>query len=277
MMHCEPEYRRRAREKATHDQERADRERDEANKEANQDKIIAALQAIAIEQARAEDTCAPKNKRETWLKLAEIIALAIAAAVGAVAVLVGNHDASEQRLVMNRQLTEMQTQSVILRAQIKAVLKLTGKRVPVPEGWKVEYAWENIGKSDATNMQWWQNMAVIPLSDNTTENNERVHKYDFTSKPETAAAQGSGITITSNDKIISPDQTITLQQGHDVADGKILIVFYGYAEYTDIFGAFYTVRYCHAVNFQSNGNRIDMTLPIILDLPCEKRTEKPHP
>jgi len=100
MAYREPEYRRRRREKAAEDQRRADQERDKSAEKADQNKIISALQAIAIEQASAENTRAPKNKRETWLKLAEIIALSVAAAVGAVAIIVGNHDASRQLSTM---------------------------------------------------------------------------------------------------------------------------------------------------------------------------------
>jgi hypothetical protein len=61
-----------------------------------------------------------------------------------------------------------------------------------------------------------------------------------------------------------------------IANRKEIPVIYGYIEYRDIFGAFYTVSFCQMVNIFWGGNgQITASAPAILESSCERRTEAP--
>lgn len=108
MLCGEPEYRRRRREEAAEGQRHADRERDEATKDARTEKLIFSIENITKRLEHSEDNTTPKNKSERRRHYLEILGLWAAAAVGLAAIVSGNHDAHEQRDVMQGQLRRMQ-------------------------------------------------------------------------------------------------------------------------------------------------------------------------
>ena len=110
MLHGEPEYRRRARQKAAKNQEAANREWDKAAQERRHKEIITTIKGIEEKLARAEDEATPKNKRERRWHKAEVSGLWAAAVVGVAAIVIGNLDAGSQRGVMQAQIDEMKAE-----------------------------------------------------------------------------------------------------------------------------------------------------------------------
>jgi hypothetical protein len=170
MLHGEPEYRRRRREEAEQNQHYADREWDEATKKAQVEKIAVAIKGVdkALKRAEDEDENCPKNKSERRWKIGEISGLWAAAAVGLIAVIIGNIDASHQLGVMRQQLTEMHVQSAIQRSEIKAALTVSVRRelIREPDGPAVSISavWTNIGKSDALKVKGWEDFMKVPMT-----------------------------------------------------------------------------------------------------------------
>lgn len=107
MPHREPEYRRRRRKEAEENQRYADREWDEATENTQVEKIVIAVEGIIQKLESAEDKKSPKNKDERRWKRREVCGLWAAAAVGLIAIVVGNVDAHRQRDTMQAQLDEM--------------------------------------------------------------------------------------------------------------------------------------------------------------------------
>jgi hypothetical protein len=197
-----------------------------------------------------------------------------AAAVGVIAIIVGNIDAGQQRRIMQNQVIEMQTQSTIQRAEIKATLQLTIERRALPTGFEIGIMWTNTGKSEAKAVRGWKTLAFIPMTGDATKDIKTIQQYDFlTPPPEAQGFTNRGIILAGeNMRFVVED--IPLQQITDAIAGKLAIVAYGYVEYSDIFGTAYTVRYCRGFNFEKSGTTAMLTLPLVLQLPCEERTEQ---
>jgi hypothetical protein len=275
MLHGEPEYRRRARQEAEQNQRYADREWDEAAQKRAQKEIITSFKGIEEKLDRAIDEKTAKNQGERRRHLAEIFGLWVAAFVGVAAIVQSCRDSSDQRNVTERQLNEMQTQSITQRAEVKGVLRLDLDTPTGPGGWDITTTWVNIGKSDALNVRGWKDTAVIPLVQDRAVNAATIEHYDFITAPPRVQLPSDGSTVLAGDHIMFISQKITLQQGIDTIAGKVILVSYGYIEYFDIFGTFYTVRFCRLFNFYTDGSTVTVTRPVILPLSCEKRTEKP--
>jgi hypothetical protein len=107
VLHREPEYRRRLRQKAEEDKRGADRERDEATQDARIEKIIGSVEHIVQQIDRYGDEKSPENKRKRRWDIAEVVGLWAAAFVGAAAIVIGSSDSHEQRDIMNGQMDVM--------------------------------------------------------------------------------------------------------------------------------------------------------------------------
>jgi hypothetical protein len=100
MLHREPEYRRRVRQQRENKQRDADFQAKETAQDSRIARLETSLNAIVtwIETYTNEDS--PQNKRKISREWWEIRALVAAAAVGAVAIIVGSGDASDTRREM---------------------------------------------------------------------------------------------------------------------------------------------------------------------------------
>jgi hypothetical protein len=252
MSHGEPEYRRRARQEAEKNQHYADREWDEATKKSEIRKIVVSVKGIIKELERSQDENTPKNKGERRRHWWEVSGLWAAAVVGAAAIIIGNWDASDQRRIMTDQVREMQTQSAIQRAEIKATLRVMLEPIQQVDGFGISPVWINSGKSDATGVRGWQNIALIPLIPGTLDS------YDFLTEPKESHMSVEGTVILGGDTIVWVTQKITNQQASEVAAKRIFPVMYGYIEYRDIFGTLYTIRYCRALPIVQDANSFSM-------------------
>jgi hypothetical protein len=105
----DPEYRRRIREKAEKDQQIAETERREANNKYNIEKIAAAIERVGQKLDRTNDEQTPQKKSDRRWERFGFLGLWFAGFVGIAAILVGTHDSSEQRGVMQGQLNTMQS------------------------------------------------------------------------------------------------------------------------------------------------------------------------
>jgi hypothetical protein len=173
--HGEPEYRRRRREEAKENQRSADRERDEATKNSHVEKIIAALNGIIENLKGSQDEKSPKNTGDRRRHVWEIGGLWAAATVGLLAIIIGNHDASQQIGIMQSQLNEMKSQRIITIAQTRANLRrdtsvhaLTEGRKPANTGEKIigfEFSpyWNNAGNTDAIDYRGWFNLRAFGI------------------------------------------------------------------------------------------------------------------
>jgi hypothetical protein len=103
---CEPEYRKRIREKTEQDKRRLKEEEQKSIEYSNIRQIIYSAEQIVKNLERHYDENQPKNKSDRRRNLFEILGLWAAAAVGALAIVTGSLDSYEQREVMNGQLNE---------------------------------------------------------------------------------------------------------------------------------------------------------------------------
>jgi hypothetical protein len=104
----EPIYRWRARKKTEKNQRNAEKERQKAAEDTKQHEIVRSLYTIFNEyQDHNNEERSRKYGDRVW-EIAGVAALLLAAAVGAIAILVGTNDSSELRGAMHEQLTEMQ-------------------------------------------------------------------------------------------------------------------------------------------------------------------------
>jgi hypothetical protein len=220
MLHGEAEYRRRAREKAAQDKQEADRERDKAAEYAHKQKIVVALNSLNEKIDGYQNQPHPKPKREWPWKLAETLGLWLAAAVGAIAVLVGNHDATDQRTVMQGQLDSMEN------AQ-RPWISFSADLVPIKSGepLKLTIQWKNVGHTPAFQMfnQSWlwpvkkgesppgalTKLGVIP-------NGGAIKSHGFLLPGQFAnqnVSWNNGILLTTDDIKLLEDNQITLWSG----------------------------------------------------------------
>jgi hypothetical protein len=103
----EPEYRRRIREKTEEDEHKTETERQKSANITKNYEVIRSIYAIHQEYQRYNNEERSRKQGDRFWEIAGVAGLWIAAAVGIAAILVGSHDASEQRGVTQRQLSEM--------------------------------------------------------------------------------------------------------------------------------------------------------------------------
>jgi hypothetical protein len=164
----------------------------------------------------------------------------------------------------------MQVQSAIQRSQTKAVVRLGIK--PLSNG--VEPVWTNIGKSDALKARGWRHLTIIPITHDPQKDKEVLEGQDFFTRPDDSEMAPEGTTIVQGNSMEQAVAIISIEQAGDAADGNSMIVLYGYFEYSDIFDAFVTVRYCAKIDIRRNGPRFAFNENGILPLPCNKRSEE---
>ncbi|HEY3910649.1 MAG TPA: hypothetical protein VGM07_12265 [Stellaceae bacterium] len=107
----EPEYRRRIRQQAEHNQQRADDERHRAAESVDIEKIVVAINTIDEKYDRETHKEHTRKKWDRRWEVMGVIGLWGAAIVGVAAVWVGNSDSERQRKVMQGQLVSMQSAS----------------------------------------------------------------------------------------------------------------------------------------------------------------------
>src|SRR5580704_4891357 len=95
--HNEPKYRRRIREKAGKDQQKAEAERQKAADSAKHYEIVRSIYAVVQEYQRYTNEERSRKQGDRYWEKAGVFGLWLAAAVGVAAIWFGTHDASEQR------------------------------------------------------------------------------------------------------------------------------------------------------------------------------------
>lgn len=238
----EPEYRRRRREEAEQNQRYADREWDEATKDAQVNKIIIAIKGVVEKLERAEDKETPKNKDERRWKKREVLGLWAAAAVGVAAIVVGNIDASHQRDVMQRQLDEMRKQRIATAAQLRASMTREQRSVnPIDSnnnlagpgeqiaGWIISPSWTNAGSTSAIEWRGWYDLRVF-----SAPPNKRVGPFQCPpSQPPTPLPKGR--TIVQGGTFLQLAKKILVADALSAKEGTSYILMWGHAEYRDEF------------------------------------------
>ena len=117
MLHREPEYRRRIREKTEQNQSATYRERQESAQDARIEKIIGSVERLVKQVDRYADEKSPENKCKRRWEKAEVFGLWAAALMGLIAIAVSTCDADRQRGVMIAQSNLMQGQMDEMKAQ----------------------------------------------------------------------------------------------------------------------------------------------------------------
>jgi hypothetical protein len=177
-----------------------------------------------------------------------------------------------QLRVMQSQLTEMQSQSAIQRAEMKAVLRL--QFVPeVKNDTRMTPVWTNAGKSNANGVKSWGDIAFIKLSGDPIKDYLTVTRYDFINIPERQSLPSEGDILISGEQRFVRTSLISPEHVRAAIDGKELPVVFGYVEYSDIFNTAYTVRYCASLHWELTLGQPILNLPAELALPCNRRTE----
>lgn len=230
MLNGEPEYRWRRRQEAEKNENQANREWDKATQDTNIRKIITSIDRIVEYLDRAEDEHSPKNQDDRRWKRREVLGLWAAAAVGVGAVWFGNHDATEQRIVMQGQLDEMaeskrnsdrsaNEQLAALKAQVnamKAEMELTER--PWVHIKNIEFTApilfnetgiiisinmiiENIGHYPAMNI--WRDIGAMPMPINANPADEQKKICDAR-KAKAVGADGHGFDLFPGDNTILP-------------------------------------------------------------------------
>lgn len=172
MWHGVSKYRWRAHEKAAYNKKSADKKRQEAAEDAHQNKVIIALERIGQEINRAADKAKPKHKREWPWKLAEVLGLWLAALVGLCAIIIGNNDASQQRVVMQGQLDAMKADQ---RPWV-SLASVDGIAISEPLTFSADrsakmrlvYRLRNGGKSPALHVRFNAKIVMLPHIDSYT-------------------------------------------------------------------------------------------------------------
>src|SRR4051812_20261418 len=105
----EPEYRRRVRKQTEDEKEESNRKRWQGDNQKWVERILASIGAIYSQRERHKTDEDRQWRYERFFQAGEIFALVAAAVVGVVAIVIGTHDAKEQRTIMGGQLTLVET------------------------------------------------------------------------------------------------------------------------------------------------------------------------
>jgi hypothetical protein len=138
-----PEYRRK--------QEKAAKERQEAEKHEDNVKIIAAMNRVADEQHTENDENSPKEKGKRCRDWITIIGIYFAATVALIAVLVTHKDSSDQVGALSGQLKVMQGQLDAMEADQRPWIGIDRIDDVIQPGAKlyVNVIWKNVGRGPA--------------------------------------------------------------------------------------------------------------------------------
>jgi hypothetical protein len=260
----EPEYRRRVRERTAQQERDTATEKREAAEKDYREKLTAAVHRVEQELNRSNDEADPQKKRIRCWEKSGVIGLWAAAAVGVGAVWFGTYDASQQRGVTQRQLTEMQTDSAIRRAELEPKIRISLALPPGNfGGWAVQTEFVNTGKTDAIDFIMWDTFKVF-------DHIEDVKNFDFINKPadiKTTEPQN----IIPNDPHSFPHYLVTIDQAWNIMYERSAAVVWGYVEHKDEFGRIYTIHHCQYLHFTFSLN-VAMNLPVNLRAECNRRT-----
>jgi hypothetical protein len=239
------EYFRRIRQKAEQQQREVERERNEAAENARVEQIISAVNRLEQELDRQGDEKHPKAKSERHWKIAEVLGLWAAAAVGVFAIYVASHDSVEQygimkrqQIIMQGQLDEMRTASALTRAQMRANVTISSfTPILAANGdWQIHSIWRNQGPTNADQFQQWSSFTVdapdIP------------EDFDF-SKPTKAIIEHHTMTLAGGDHVAGEPVAIVAGNIQIITAGKATLYLWGDASYRDIFFPTTPIHHTH--------------------------------
>jgi hypothetical protein len=140
--------------------------------------------------------------------------------------------------VMRGQLEEMKTASTIIRAQLRAKLKVAMLAEPMQEGWFMTPTITNAGQTEAKNLSSWDDGGFY-TSDAPQDYNFIQIRGSKRSSISHSVAQGEQLQQPSI--IISNDDVRKCVGG----EGKFIV--WGYLEYGDVFDKIHHEHYCFNV------------------------------
>ena len=177
-----------------------------------------------------------------------------------------------QWCALRGQLEEMKTESTFRRNELAAVMRLGIQREPSPGQWIITSQWINTGKTNA-DFSGWQYFKIF----RTAEDYELLKNHSFILEPP------GGSKILPRGTIVIPDNPIAIESWHipesdawGIVYGITMALLWGYAEYSDIFGEMYSIRYCDFFTFTLVGERLMIDLPHAFAAECTQRRQEHH-
>jgi hypothetical protein len=172
------------------------------------------------------------------------------------------------------QLTEMQTDSAIRRSELAATMRLEIDRRQNAGTWGITSLWMNIGKTNALNFMGWEDFKIFRTKEDYVM---LTPAYILKTPPDKSKIWASNFTIIPNSPVSPYTKALPEQDAWDITYGKnTFALLWGYVEYTDIFGDFYTIWYCDFFNFTLVGQELCMNLPHAFAAECMRRTQERH-
>ena len=226
----EPEYRGRIRKQAQNHERQTRRERDQADQRKGIERLIAAIGSITQQQQRSHDESERQRHNDRLWERGGVVALVVAAVVGATAIYVGNSDSAKQRRVMQ---AVMDLTIVQLRPKLALELKTAGDCPPDTRdsrgktiiGTLITPVWINHGGTEGIGFQGWESSKYF-TQDAPTDFNSLEPPYFVRNMVETSIDPGERRVQGSR---CFPDDDI---QNASKGIGKL--IFYGYIEYREV-------------------------------------------
>jgi hypothetical protein len=176
-----------------------------------------------------------------------------------------------QTAILQGQLDAMQTESAIQKYELAARAQLEWDSSTVNGVWQITPSFANVGKTDGENYRAWDSIKIFSKG-------KYLENFDFMSVPANDVRDFDrtkpGIAFRQGSKNAMPAKPVKISDGWDVMYGKMIIVIWGYSEFTDIFKVSHTSRFCDYLHFiyTPEINRIDLTLPVFLKPECNQAT-----
>lgn len=172
------------------------------------------------------------------------------------------------------QLDEMQTTTEIQKTELAAEISDQISGIPQGPWWIIGVQLVNTGKTDAVDLSAWNIIHIFRNPRGLTYRDLR--GYNFVDAPDKGKwAYRKTALIPNNPPAIFETYPLTAQDGWDAIYNKAFPAEWGYVEYKDIFGTYYTLRWCVHFSFTRIGKNIAMNLPGILLPECQVRTRSP--
>jgi hypothetical protein len=174
-----------------------------------------------------------------------------------------------QTAIMQGQLDAMQTESAVEKYELAARAQLEWDSSVGNGVWQITPSFANVGKTDGENYRAWDSMKIF-------SNSRELENFNFISVPTNDIhdfdRSKSGTIFGQGSKNAMPTKHVKISDGWDVMYEKMIIIIWGYSEFTDIFKASHTSRFCDYLHFiyAPDINRIDLTLPVPLKPECNQ-------